>query len=357
MKQSAKIGSVFARPKLDPEKVTVSVIIAARNEERFLPKCLESFVNQTFPPERMELIIIDSASTDATPKIIDEFKKRAPFTVKTLFNPDGDSPTSRNIGTKIAQGDLIFSMIAHGYIEPNHIHRCIEILGEKDADGVCGRIVNVEPDKKSSVEMGIASALGSPFGVGDAQSRVRNKAGWIDNPMLAIYRRELFDHFGLFDERLTRNLDYEFNQRCARGGAKFWFEPSIKINYFSRATYSALWKQFFDTAYWRAYMIDKHRGAIKLRHIIPSLFITSLISGIILAMSVPSLLFIPVFIILIYVSVAMAFSLSTKHSKLKTVPYTIWAFVVMHLSYGIGFLSGIIDFIVLRKKITKAMKQ
>lgn len=56
----------------------VSVIIPAYNEEKYIRKCLEEWVNQDYPKDRYEIFVYDGMSTDKTAEIIREFEKSHP---------------------------------------------------------------------------------------------------------------------------------------------------------------------------------------------------------------------------------------------------------------------------------------
>ena len=70
----------------------VSIVISARNEERYLGECLESIAAQTYPHELIELLLVDSASEDRTRDIMEDFARKADINVKILSNPRGDTP-------------------------------------------------------------------------------------------------------------------------------------------------------------------------------------------------------------------------------------------------------------------------
>jgi len=55
----------------------VSIIVACRNEEEFIEKCLESLLAQDYPSELIEIIVVDGMSTDKTLEIVNEIKKKS----------------------------------------------------------------------------------------------------------------------------------------------------------------------------------------------------------------------------------------------------------------------------------------
>ncbi|MGB9774085.1 MAG: glycosyltransferase [Bacteroidota bacterium] len=90
---------------------TVSVVVAARNEERHIAQALESILKSDYPQEKLEVIIIDDRSTDATPKIIKNFAARFPnLHPVTIEREDGKLRGKVNAlahGIPKAQGEII----------------------------------------------------------------------------------------------------------------------------------------------------------------------------------------------------------------------------------------------------------
>ena len=339
----------------------VSVVISARNEEKYLPECLASLDAQDYPHDKLEIILVDSASEDGTRRIMEEFARRTDMEVKILENPRGDTPRGLNTGFKAATGDAVLLLIGHSFIPPNHISRAVRLLQEKNADGVCGRIVTIGSGQNTIWDAAIAAAMESPLGIGNATARVGGKPGWIDNPMLTLYRRSLFERFGYIDERLTRNQDYEFNQRCYAGGAKFWFQPDMPVYYHNRPTLRALWRQYFNGARWRAFMVGEHQRAVMPRHLVPPLFVLTLLISVILAVIQPRFLPLPAAIVGIYLGALLGAALAAAVSRKRpglifTMPLAI---MTIHFAYGFGFLRGLFEFVIAggRKKVIAAERQ
>ena len=339
----------------------VSIVISARNEEKYLRECLNSIAAQDYPHELMELILVDSASEDGTRRIMEEFAQNTDIKTKILENPRGDTPHGLNTGFRAASGDAVMLMIGHAYMPPNHISRAVRLLEEKNADGVCGRIVSVGSGRGTVWDHAIAAAMESSFGIGNATARVGGKPGWIDNPMLTLYRKTLFERFGYIDERLTRNQDYEFNQRCYAGGAKFWFQPDMPVYYHNRPTLKALWKQYFNSAKWRAFMVGEHQRALRPRHLVPPLFVLTVL-GLLLASFFSSTALAALTAIMgIYLATAFAVSVkeAIRRKKILLIFAMPLAFCTIHFAYGFGFLSGFAKFILMgqKKRVLFAEKQ
>ncbi len=343
------------------KKPKVSIVISARNEQQYLGECLKSIQVQTYQHDLLELLLVDSDSSDDTPEIIKNFADKSNIDVKILSNPRGDTPKGLNTGIKAATGDLIMFLNAHSYMANDFIMNAIPILREKEADGIGGRIFSIGSGKNTFLDKLTSTALETPFGLGNTSSRVGNKAGWIHNPWFAIYKHELFDKFGYLDERLTRNQDYEFNQRCISGGAKFWFQPDLKIFYHNRPSVTSLWRRYFYSAYWRAFMIGSHKGAVKIRHLVPSLFIIFLIIFSILHFLWGPSIIIAAASLGLYVVTSLVVSIEQVFRRknffiLFLLPIILFG---IHISFGLGMISGFFNFIVMgkRRRIKGAFKQ
>ena len=87
----------------------------------------------------------------------------------------------------------------------------------------------------------------------------------------------MFDEVGVFDERLVRNQDYEFNHRLARAGKRIWLNPAIKVQYYNQATLGGLFRQAFGTGKWNPWMWYVAPYSFAYRHVIPSLFVLGLL--------------------------------------------------------------------------------
>ncbi|HHS50190.1 MAG TPA: glycosyltransferase family 2 protein [candidate division Zixibacteria bacterium] len=328
---------------------SVSVVIPVRNEEKYLARCLDSVARQTYPHELIEILIVDGCSSDATMEIARSFAERSDIELRILDNPKGNTPCGLNTGYKNARGDVFIHFIGHAMMSDNFIEKEIEFLEKTGADAVGGLIISTCNDERT-VPQGIGYALNSVFGLGGVTARTGNKPQYIDNPSFAAYRRELFDKFGYIDERLTRNQDYEFNQRITAGGARIYFSPEIKSLYFNRPTYASLWKEYFKAAKWRTFMIGRFVNAVRKRHLVPPLFVLAVVAlGIASFFSAPALYALLALAgIYSVAAIGSALKIAFKHG-FRYIPAALLSFLVIHFGYGLGFMWGVIYFWIFRK--------
>lgn len=320
----------------------VSIICPIRNEAKHIAKCLDSIIRQDFPKEKMEILVVDGMSDDGTRRIVDEYATKNQNII-LLDNPKKIVPSAMNIGINKSKRDIIIWVDGHCYLETNFVRKCVEKLQSiEDIDCVGGPICSIS---NTFVAGGIAIAMSSPFGVGNTKFRYSKKEGYVDTLAFGAYRREVFDKIGLYDEELVRNQDDEFNLRLVKAGGKILLSPEIKSYYFTRSSLKALWKQYFQYGFWKVRVIQKHKMPASWRHLIPGAFVLCLLGSFVLSfyMKTGLLFFFGIFTVYLTSSFIISFFVSSKQG-LKYFPLLPVVFAVLHFSYGIGFLMGLIKF-------------
>jgi hypothetical protein len=216
------------------------------------------------------------------------------------------------------------------------VTQAVETLFRTGADLVGGP---VRAESESVVGEAIALAMSTPFGVGGASFRYATEESEVDTVFMGVCRRELYERIGGFDAEMVRNQDDELSYRLLDHGGRIVCNPEIKSVYRSRATLRSLWKQYFDYGRWKVRVMQKHREQMRPRHFAPPVFVTAL--G--LSSLVP-----PLFAALTgaYGSATLAVSLmiSSRARRVDVLPYLPAAFVILHVSYGAGFLKGLHQF-------------
>ena len=168
----------------------------------------------------------------------------------------------------------------------------------------------------------------------------------VDTLAFGAYKREVFENLGGYDEELVRNQDDEFNFRLIQNGGKIWLDPSIKSTYYSRNSFIKLFKQYFQYGFYKIRLMQKRRGFASWRHLVPGIFVMSLLIGFFLFIIKID----PFFLFLVgtpYLLFSLIFTLleifkSPKHVfSIILLPLT---FFILHFSYGLGFLLGTLWF-------------
>ncbi|AFK06876.1 glycosyl transferase [Mesotoga prima MesG1.Ag.4.2] len=329
----------------------VSVIIPARNEEKFIEKCIESFLTCDYPGELIEVIVVDGMSDDRTREIVGEISRRDDR-VLLIDNERKITPVAMNLGVKTSKGDYIFFSGAHSEIPSNYITKCIKHAIETGADNV-GGVMKTEPRVRSAVGIAISKVLSSPLGVGGAKFRTGvSKPTEVDTVPFGCYKREVFDTIGYFNEKLVRNQDIEFNLRLKRAGGKIILFPDIELTYYSRSTLEELWKNNFGNGFWVIAAKKYAEVPYSTRHLVPLMFVLFLLLGSLISLIVSAFQFVYVFLLAFYVVAVVFFSIShAMEAKMADVFFAaIVSYPVLHISYGIGSLLGFLSFLFGEKK-------
>jgi glycosyltransferase involved in cell wall biosynthesis len=317
----------------------VSAIILMRNEERFAAACLESLLSQVEGND-CEILCVDGMSTDRTAEIVRGYAAKHDC-LRLIENPRKIAPAGMNVGIQHARGKYILILGCHAEYAPDYIAQCLEVLNRTGADEV-GGYMTTQPGRDTPTGRAIAAATSCRFGVGNSMFRLSGPEQEVDTVPFGMYRREVFDRVGLYDERLVRNQDIEINSRLKRAGGRIVISPRIKLSYFNRATYAGLWRQAYNNGLWNPYTIWLVGGGLSLRHFVPMLFVLSLAILAVGGVFLTPLWFLLAAEMALYAVVAEYFAITLAPAAKASPPRILWAFVTLHLGYGIGSLWGLL---------------
>jgi glycosyltransferase involved in cell wall biosynthesis len=255
-----------------------------------------------------------------------------------LDNPGRIVPTGFNIGLRHAQGEIIVRVDGHCEIAPDYVRRCVEVLEQTGAECVGGPMGTVGESQMARM---IALAQSSPFGVGGVAFRTGKVQGsYVDTLAFGAYRREVFERLGGFDEELVRNQDDEFNFRLTQAGGKIWLDPAIHSIYYSRASLRKLWRQYYQYGFYKVRVIQKRGGVASWRHLVPGLFVVSLVASLLLGLLSRKPL-LGSSVVGPYMGANLAASAYTAQQDWRMFTSLPLIFAILHLSYGVGFLHGV----------------
>lgn len=336
--------------KLRFDKYMISIIMPIRNEEKYIYSTIKSILGQKFFNKDYEIIIADGMSTDRTREIINDLIRKN-NKIKLIDNPKKIVPVGFNLALNKAKGDIIIRVDGHTKINSDYIFNCVQKLEQNNYANV-GGLMNAQGDKL--IDHSISIATSSVFGVGNSYFHFSSKSRYVDTVFMGAWKKEIFYKYGGFDEELVRNQDDEFNFRISQQGEKIWLDTSIKSEYFPRNTLKKLFKQYFQYGFYKIRLFQKRGGFSSYRHLIPGLFVSSLIASILLFFIYDhSYLLLLVggsyFLVNLFFSLYSAFishhedkKYLTKFFKLSLLLPIIY--FILHLSYGLGSLIGIIYF-------------
>ncbi len=333
---------------MSPARMTnlpfVSVIIPCYNEESTIRKLLEALRAQTYPLAKMEVVISDGLSTDATRDVITAFQKEhGDLSVRVVDNQARTIPSGVNQAIRESRGELFVRLDAHSMPIPEYVERCVEAHQTGKGDNV-GGVWEIRPGAETWVAESISFAAAHPLGVGDAMYRLNAKAGAVDTVPFGSFRRELIQRIGAFDETLLSNEDYEFNTRVRESGGTVWLDPAIRSVYFSRSTFGKLAAQYWRYGFWKFKMLKRYPHTLRWRQALPPVFVLILLTLSVLSLGAPIARYLLALQLFSYFFVLGLAGLKLAMKTRKG--FLIWglplAIATMHIAWGAGFLwSGI----------------
>lgn len=122
------------------ENILVSVIVPIYNVEKYLPKCLDSIIHQSY--ENLEIILVDDGSTDKCPLICDDYAKKDKR-IKVIHKNNGGLSDARNVGLEIAKGEYCAFIDSDDYVDTDFIKTLINSAINSHSDiAVCAYYID-----------------------------------------------------------------------------------------------------------------------------------------------------------------------------------------------------------------------
>ena len=109
----------------------VSIVIPVYNVEKYLARCIQSVINQTY--ENIEIILVDDGSMDSSGKLCDTYKMRD-NRIKVIHQRNLGVSAARNVGLDLAEGDSITFIDADDYVAENYIETLVNLMKKEKAE-------------------------------------------------------------------------------------------------------------------------------------------------------------------------------------------------------------------------------
>lgn len=330
----------------------LAVIVPCRNEQTNIEECIEA-IFRSYLPENMEIemVVVDGKSTDETLEKIASLKKNH-TNLHVVVNEKQMTPFAFNLGIDaISDADFYQIVGARQIVSSDYLSKATDtLLKNPEIWCVGGAVENVYLNRDGEI---IAYAMSTALGMGLGNFRTLNESGYVDTVGTPLYPKSVFEKIGYFDEELIRNQDDDFNFRVTQAGGKIFYNHEISLKYYVRGSFSGLWRQFFQYGYWKVYVNQKHKTVTTIRQLVPPAFVLYLIllpflSLLSCYLALPLALY-----LLLCVGIALPIALSKKLPAHKL----IFTYFVLHVSYGLGYLKGIWEFLLLQKKPSDKQKR
>jgi glycosyltransferase involved in cell wall biosynthesis len=188
-----------------PSEPTLSVVIPALNEERFIASALASVAAQTWPLGLLEALVVDNGSTDGTVAAVEAFRVAEPrLAVRLVSHPRRGCAAAKNRGAQLARGRYLIFLDADSRMAPD-LARCVAARAQSGCRVGCIRVVADSQDR-------LDRAFFEMIEFGKNLFKIRAQMFYCE--------RELFSWAGAFDETLQLAEDREFLVRLQRAGVE-----------------------------------------------------------------------------------------------------------------------------------------
>jgi len=322
---------------------TVTIGVIAYNEHDYLPELLQNLLDQTYPKELIEVVLVDSISADDTKQIMENFQRKHSLeylSIRVLDNHKRIQPAGWNVVINNATADVILRIDAHAklpvdFVEQNMI--CIN-----SGEFVCGGPRENIIDDNTPWKRMLLDAEQSLFGSGFATYRQETEEKkYVKSLFHGAYRREIFEQVGLFNEQLIRTEDNEMHYRIRQHGYRICYDPGIRSYYQTRNTLPKMLRQKYQNGLWIGRTLSICPGCISVFHLVPFAFVCALFFSVILAVSGINWVLLAILAAYLLFLLLNTASCLLKSKNLTNV-FLPFVYFGMHLVYGIGTIVGIV---------------
>jgi hypothetical protein len=253
---------------------SVSVVMPVLNEARHLATSVAEILAQEYGGD-VELVIALGPSRDDTDRIARELAA-GDSRIKLVRNPTGRTPAGLNIAVQASSHGIIARVDGHGILLAGYLERAVRLLERTGAANVGGLMLAVG---ETGFEQAVARAYSSKVGLGGGSFHVGGVEGPADTVYLGVFRREVLERLGGFDEHYHRAQDWELNHRIRQSGGVVWFSPDLAVTYRPRSSWTELVRQFFSTGRWRREVIRRHPDSVRARYLAPPAVTAAIVAG------------------------------------------------------------------------------
>jgi succinoglycan biosynthesis protein ExoA len=323
-------------PPPPPEEVLVA--IPALDEAEAIGPCLRSLLEGDAYAARTTIVVADGGSTDGTQAVVRRLAARFPA-LRLMHNPGRLQSAGVNRVAEACAGPhhrVLVRCDGHAIYPPGYVARVAAALAARPEAASVATVMDATGGP--GFARAAAWAVDTPLGSGGSAHRGGRRSGWVDHGHHAGFRLDWFRQIGGYDESFSHNEDAEFDHRLALAGGKVWLDSDIRLDYAMRPAPRALWRQYWNYGRGRSRTIVKHRTRPRLRQLAPALHTALIVPSLALAPLWPPAL-----------GYAAAYSGALAGASLwcaadRRETAGLWAgpaLGVMHLAWGLGFLTGL----------------
>lgn len=209
----------------------VSVIIIGRNEANNLPDCIRSFRKMNYPQNKLEVIYVDTNSSDGSPQL-------ARTLGVTVFEENSNFPSparARNRGLKAAKYDIVHFVDGDMTVDPNYLLNAVKHLNRDKVACVFGKLI----ERNAQVNF-ISRILQYPW--------LARSSGFVDAPGAGgTFIKAVLKEVGGYDPNVLSGEETELGFRMRFADYRILLiDQTMAIHDYDIRTFAALWKRYFN---------------------------------------------------------------------------------------------------------------
>jgi succinoglycan biosynthesis protein ExoA len=316
----------------------MTIVLPALDEERHLERCVRTLLDDPWPRDRIELLVVDGGSSDRTVEIAERLAGEFPF-LKLLHNPGRLQAAGFNLALAAAdpRAEIVVRCDVHADYPPGFLTRAAAAL-ERSGAALAG--YGDAPKAEGCFQRAVAFVQNTPLGVGGALYRLGGISRFVDHAKHGAFRRGAVAAVGGYDERFSHNEDSELSLRLWQAGHKVWLDADLTVGYYPRATPAALARQYWHYGRGRAMTVMKHRLVPQPRQMAPVALILAEAAALLAAPFFPATL-------LLFAVYAGALGAVGAWGALRQRSLCVAAaplvMAIMHHAWGAGFLARLVQ--------------
>jgi len=335
---------LIEKDNIHEKKKNLSVVLAIRNEESHIERCLNSLINQQLPHEQYEIIVIDGMSNDRTREVLELYQKNFPNIIRILNNPGKNQAIGRNIGIRNTEADVILIFSGHATASPLFLDTLLNLLTESSPEVAAIGGIHIPPDDETNWGKVMADVQGSFLGGGGTSYRQQTSRQYVDTVAFCVYKKNILMDVGLYDERFDIGEDVELNWRIKKAGYKLMVtREAIAYYYRKHSSFKLLSRRMASYGIWRALVTKKHPGSFKIIFCLPVIILVSLVSlPFFVAFNNAFSWVILIGLALYFLSIiGSSILLSIKRKSIRYFFIASLIYPIEHLSIAVGFIAGL----------------
>jgi cellulose synthase/poly-beta-1,6-N-acetylglucosamine synthase-like glycosyltransferase len=317
----------------------VSVIVVVKNGRKTISRCLESLLQQNFPKEKYEIIVVDGGSTDGTQEIVRK------YSVRLVIDENGTIGHSRNVGIKVSKGKYVAFIDSDCIADKEWLRILVEALEREGKNTVAVGGPNLVPNDDPPISRLIGYIQETFLGSGGSpQSYTIKEPKYVYSlpNCNAMYRKSILAQ-EKYDDNFNVGEDSELNFRLKEKGYRMLYLPNAIVWHSRVNSIKKFIRKMFVYGTAMARIIRKHKKLVRWYAPLPSIGVFLLISWPFISKPFPIITPIYITLLLTYFIMLLISTIQVyiKYKNMLSI-LTLILLPLQHMAYGIGFLNGIL---------------